>query len=60
MSRGFVSQIFSWQYYYYVLTESGINFLREELSLPATVVPATVAKAMRAPAQTERFGRIKY
>lgn len=46
-SRGYVTENFSWQYYYYVLTEEGIAFLRKELSLPETVVPATVAKAMR-------------
>ena len=48
-SRGFVSETFSWQYYYYILTEEGITFLRAQLNLPESVVPATVAKAMKAP-----------
>jgi small subunit ribosomal protein S10e len=48
-SRGFVTETFSWQYYYYILTEEGINFLRAQLNLPESVVPATIAKAMKAP-----------
>jgi small subunit ribosomal protein S10e len=48
-SRGYVSETFSWQYYYYILTEEGITFLRAQLNLPESVVPATIAKAMKAP-----------
>jgi small subunit ribosomal protein S10e len=36
-SRGFVSVVFSWQYYYYILTPEGIDYLREFLHLPAEV-----------------------
>ena len=36
-SKGFVSTQFSWQYYYYTLTDEGLNYLREFLHLPAEV-----------------------
>ena len=56
-SRGFVNEIFSWQYYYYVLTDAGISFLRAELHLPESVVPSTIAKALKTdPAASERRG----
>ncbi|KAK7205255.1 40S ribosomal protein S10-B [Myxozyma melibiosi] len=47
-SRGFVKTRFSWQYYYYSLTEEGIEYLREWLHLPAEIVPATHKKLVRA------------
>lgn len=50
-SRGLVSLQFSWQYFYYVLTEEGITHLRQELHLPDSVVPSTVAKALKSSAQ---------
>eukprot|EP00929_Paragymnodinium_shiwhaense_P042925 TRINITY_DN2213_c0_g1_i3.p1 TRINITY_DN2213_c0_g1~~TRINITY_DN2213_c0_g1_i3.p1 ORF type:complete len:126 (+),score=43.91 TRINITY_DN2213_c0_g1_i3:89-466(+) len=43
-SRGYLSETFSWQWHYYMLTDEGINFLREFLHLPAAVVPATFTK----------------
>lgn len=49
-SRGYVTETFSWQYYYYILNEEGITYLRAQLNLPESVVPATVAKALKAPA----------
>merc|ERR1711939_784660 len=48
-SKGFVSTQFSWQYYYYTLTDEGLNYLREFLHLPAEIVPATHKKTVRAP-----------
>lgn len=58
-SRDYVSVTFSWQHYYYILTEKGIEFLRRELNLPTSVVPATVAKALKTPTILEDrpFGR---
>lgn len=49
-SRGYVSEQFSWQHYYYFLTDEGILFLRSYLHLPETVVPLTIAKAAAAAA----------
>ncbi|KAA8907860.1 putative 40S ribosomal protein S10-B [Sphaerosporella brunnea] len=46
-SRGYVKTQFSWQYYYYTLTESGLSYLREWLHLPAEIVPATHVKQAR-------------
>eukprot|EP00929_Paragymnodinium_shiwhaense_P030927 TRINITY_DN1742_c0_g3_i1.p2 TRINITY_DN1742_c0_g3~~TRINITY_DN1742_c0_g3_i1.p2 ORF type:complete len:132 (+),score=42.58 TRINITY_DN1742_c0_g3_i1:23-397(+) len=43
-SRGYLSETFSWQWHYYMLTDEGINYLREVLHLPAAVCPATFTK----------------
>jgi len=50
-SRGFVTEKFCWNHYYYYLTNEGINYLREYLHLPPDVVPSTLKKtAPRQPA----------
>ena len=41
ISRKFATELFSWQWHYYFLTEKGIEYLREYLGLPSTVVPNT-------------------
>ncbi|KAI8929390.1 Plectin/S10 domain-containing protein, partial [Entophlyctis helioformis] len=46
-SRGFVKSQFSWQYYYYFLTNEGIEYLREFLHLPAEIVPRTFIKTTK-------------
>ncbi|KII85230.1 hypothetical protein PLICRDRAFT_45410 [Plicaturopsis crispa FD-325 SS-3] len=46
-SKGYVKTQFSWQWYYYVLTPEGVEFLREWLHLPSEIVPATHKKAAR-------------
>lgn len=46
-SRGYVNTRFSWQYYYYTLTDAGLDYLREWLHLPAEIVPATHVKQQR-------------
>ncbi|KAG9011086.1 hypothetical protein FRB94_009229 [Tulasnella sp. JGI-2019a] len=48
-SRGFVKTQFSWQYYYYTLTNEGLEYMREWLHLPAEIVPNTHKKQVRAP-----------
>ena len=50
-SRGLVRETFNWQYYYYYLTNEGIEYLREYLHLPAEVVPATLKKPAPKPAR---------
>ncbi|KAJ2722132.1 hypothetical protein GGI07_003517 [Coemansia sp. Benny D115] len=56
-SKGLVKTQFSWQYYYYTLTDEGIEYLREYLNIPQEVFPATFKKvATRAPAGPS-FGR---
>jgi len=44
-SRELVKATFNWRWYYYVLTEEGINYLRTYLAIPEDIVPETVAKA---------------
>ena len=46
-SRGYVKSQFSWQYYYFFLTEAGIQYLRDYLHLPSEIVPATFKKSAR-------------
>ncbi|KAJ1666125.1 hypothetical protein EV178_002520 [Coemansia sp. RSA 1646] len=47
-SRGYVKSQFSWQHYYYTITDEGIEYLREYLNIPQEVFPATFKKAPRA------------
>jgi len=44
-SKGFVKTRFSWQYYYYTLTDDGLEHLRAWLHLPTEIVPATHKKS---------------
>merc|ERR1711975_32221 len=46
-SRGYVTESFSWQWYYWYLTNEGIEYLREYLNLPAEIVPATLKQSRR-------------
>nr|QSD99658.1 MYB family transcription factor [Melilotus albus] len=43
-SREYVRETFAWQYYYWFLTNDGIEFLRTYLNLPSEIVPATLKK----------------
>ena len=47
-SRGFVKTTFNWQWYYYYLTDEGIEYLRQYLNLPAEIVPLTFKKTAAA------------
>jgi small subunit ribosomal protein S10e len=40
-SKNYVKETFNWQYYYYFLTNEGIEYLRQYLALPADIIPAT-------------------
>ncbi|KAF8931673.1 Plectin/S10 domain-containing protein [Dissophora ornata] len=55
-SKQYVKTQFSWQYYYYTLTDAGIEYLREYLHLPSEIFPATFKKTARpsAPRRAER------
>lgn len=46
-SKGYVKTQFSWLYYYYSLTNEGIDYLREWLHIPIEIVPATHKRAAR-------------
>ena len=43
-SRGFLNEVFSWNWSYYTLTNAGVAFLVKELGVSADVVPATYKK----------------
>jgi small subunit ribosomal protein S10e len=55
-SRGYVHTQFSWQWYFYTLTDEGVEYLREFLHLPAEIVPATHKRPAR-PARAPMGGR---
>merc|ERR1719188_2214423 len=44
VSREYVKEKFSWRHYYWVLTDAGIDYLREYLHIPPEVVPNTQKK----------------
>eukprot|EP00242_Pyramimonas_sp_CCMP2087_P006224 CAMPEP_0198203460 /NCGR_PEP_ID=MMETSP1445-20131203/6756_1 /TAXON_ID=36898 /ORGANISM="Pyramimonas sp., Strain CCMP2087" /LENGTH=174 /DNA_ID=CAMNT_0043874877 /DNA_START=239 /DNA_END=763 /DNA_ORIENTATION=+ len=46
-SRELVTERYAWTHYYWYLTNEGIEYLREYLSLPAEIVPATLKKSTR-------------
>ena len=46
-SRGYVKVQYAWGWLYYTLTDEGIAYLREFLSLPADIVPATLQASSR-------------
>jgi len=48
-SKGYVTERFSWQYFYWFLTNEGIEYLRDYLHLPDEVVPLTLKKTKVAP-----------
>merc|ERR1711896_1251 len=54
-SRGYVTERFSWNWYYYYLTNEGIDYLQKYLNLPADVVPATLKKSTRAPSRPPQW-----
>ena len=43
-SKGLVKETYSWQYRYYTLNDEGMDYIREFLHLPATIVPSTLKK----------------
>mmetsp|Transcript_82115 Transcript_82115/g.199073 ORF Transcript_82115/g.199073 Transcript_82115/m.199073 type:complete len:148 (-) Transcript_82115:17-460(-) len=48
VSRGYLEEKFSWQWYYWKLTDEGIEYLREYLHIPSSIVPMTLKKQARA------------
>jgi small subunit ribosomal protein S10e len=44
-SLGYVKTTFSWQYNYCYLTDTGVEYLRTHLALPAEIVPNTHKKS---------------
>ena len=48
-SRGYVTETFSWQHYYWYLTNEGIQYLRDFLHLPPEIVPSTLKRQTHPP-----------
>ena len=42
VSKGYVKEKFCWKYYYFVLNDKGIEFLRKYLNVPENVIPLTL------------------
>jgi len=55
-SKGLVKEKFSWQYLYYVLTDEGIEYLRNYLHISEDTVPATLKKPSK-PQPPSTIGR---
>ncbi len=56
-SKGYLTHQYNWGYFYYYLTNDGIEYLRQYLALPADIVPATLKSAAKAPrAEAPRGG----
>ncbi len=53
-SKGLVKEKFSWQWYYWYLTNEGIEYLRDYLNLPPEIVPATLKKPRAPPRSVPR------
>merc|ERR1712113_693912 len=43
-SKGLVKENYTWQHYHWALTDEGITYLREQLSLPENVMPNTLKR----------------
>lgn len=43
-SRGHLQDVFNWQWCYYTVTNSGVNYLVKALGVPADVIPSTYKK----------------
>eukprot|EP00871_Galdieria_phlegrea_P002788 jgi/Galph1/350/GphlegSOOS_G5016.1 len=56
-SRGYLKEQFSWGYYYYTLTDNGIDYLRRYLNLPVEIVPETLKKPTRPPGVRPSFAQ---
>jgi len=53
-SKGFVKENYTWQHYHYALTDEGITYLREQLSLPENVMPNTLKRTQEPQARPDR------
>jgi small subunit ribosomal protein S10e len=64
VSKGYVKETFNWQYYYWYLTNEGIEYLRTYLALPSEVVPNTLkqpaVQAKPTPTSDEQQERRNY
>jgi len=48
-SRGYIKENFNWRWYYWTLTDDGVEYLRNYLHLPVDIIPATHKKVNTLP-----------
>merc|ERR1712032_1353002 len=53
-SKDYVKENYTWQHYHYALTDDGIAYLREQLSLPENVMPNTLKRTQEPQARPDR------
>ncbi|XP_055522035.1 40S ribosomal protein S10-like [Leucoraja erinacea] len=46
-SRGYVKEQFAWRYFYWYMTNEGIQYMRDYLHHPPEIVPATLCRQTR-------------
>lgn len=50
-SKNHVREVFNWQWHYYFLTDTGVEYLRQYLHLGENVIPATLKKQAGKPVE---------
>merc|ERR1712178_60338 len=53
-SKGLVKENYTWQHYHWALTDEGITYLREQLSLPENVMPNPLKRTQEPQARPVR------
>merc|ERR1739845_221394 len=53
-SKGLVKENYTWQHYHRALTDEGITYLREQLSLPENVMPNTLKRTQEPTQRPDR------
>eukprot|EP00350_Pseudokeronopsis_sp_OXSARD2_P001811 CAMPEP_0170545646 /NCGR_PEP_ID=MMETSP0211-20121228/4008_1 /TAXON_ID=311385 /ORGANISM="Pseudokeronopsis sp., Strain OXSARD2" /LENGTH=119 /DNA_ID=CAMNT_0010849657 /DNA_START=26 /DNA_END=385 /DNA_ORIENTATION=+ len=43
-SKGYLQEVFNWQWGYFFITNKGVAYLAKELNLPSDIVPSTFKK----------------
>jgi len=56
-SKGYVKEQYVWQHYHWSITDEGVTYLREQLVLPANVVPKTQQRQAEGPQRDARAQR---
>merc|ERR1712151_743677 len=56
-SKGYVNEQYVWQHYHWSITDEGVTYLREQLVLPANVVPKTQQRQAEGPQRDARAQR---
>ena len=55
VSKGLVTVVFNWQWFYWTLTDKGIEYLRSYMSLPEDIVPNSMKQSAKKLAPRRQF-----